>query len=86
MRSGSSDSERVKKAQHLAQKMEQDYINLNLNQAKQVLIEEKIGDYYYGYTENYIKVKTKSNVEIGKNYNFLLGNDKNFEIIKKDKV
>ena len=76
-------SERVKKAQHLAQKMEQDYINLNKNKTVQVLIEEKIGDYYYGYTENYIKVKTKSNVEIGKVYNFKLGIDKNFEIIKK---
>ena len=74
---------RLKHINQIATKMQEEYILQNQNKTLSLLIEEKIGDYYYGYTDNYIKIRTKQNVQIGQCYAVQLEKDKNFEVVKK---
>ena len=74
---------RLKHINQIAIKMQEEYILQNQNKTLSLLIEEKIGDYYYGYTDNYIKIRTKQNVQIGQCYAVQLEKDKNFEVVKK---
>ena len=74
---------RLEKAETLAKQMQTNYIQQNYNKPQRLLIEESINDYFFGYTDNYIKIKTKSKQNIGQFCNFTLGKDKNFEVILK---
>ena len=74
---------RLKQINKIALNMQNDYILQNQSTVHRVLIEEKIDDYYYGYTDNYIKIKTKQNVEIGQFYNFTLEDNSEFIVVKK---
>lgn len=79
---GSVLKQRTKILQKIASDMQQDFINQNMGTQQQVLVEEQKKDYYFGYTKNYIKIKTKIPQKIGEIINIKLG-DKNFEILKK---
>ena len=62
--------------------MEENYINQNLGETMQVLIEEQKDGYFYGFTPNYLKIRTKLPQKIGQIVQVKLG-DTDFEIIKK---
>ena len=50
---------RCKKAEALAQELKTTYLNGMLGKDLEVLIEEKVGDYYEGYSREYIRVMVK---------------------------
>lgn len=61
--SGKVKAERLKRLEVLGKNLKLDY--LNQNKKGKVLIEEKVGEYFEGYAENYVKCFLKGNVEIG---------------------
>lgn len=73
---------RTKILQKIASELQQNYINQNIGKNQQVLIEEQKNGYFFGYTKNYIKIKTNLPQKIGQIVNICLG-DKDFQIIKK---
>ena len=74
--------QRTKILQKIASQMEENYINQNLGETMQVLIEEQKDGYFYGFTPNYLKIRTKLPQKIGQIVQTKLG-DTDFEIIKK---
>ncbi len=74
--------QRTKILQKIASQMEENYINQNLGETMQVLIEEQKDGYFYGFTPNYLKIRTKLPQKIGQIVQVKLG-DTDFEIIKK---
>ena len=61
---GNVKKERCKVAEAVALKCKQAYLNKMLGKELEVLIEEKNGEYYEGYSKEYIRVKVKKG-EIG---------------------
>ena len=61
---GKVKKERCKVAEAIALKCKQAYLNKMLGKELEVLIEEKNGEYYEGYSKEYIRVKVKKG-EIG---------------------
>lgn len=61
--SGKIKAERLKKLECLGQKLKLDFINQN--KTAKVLIEEKNGDYFEGYSENYIKCYIQADLQVG---------------------
>lgn len=61
--SGQIKKERLKLLESLGKKLKTDFINQN--KTGKVLIEEKNGDYFEGYTENYIKCYIDADVNVG---------------------
>lgn len=61
--SGSVKANRLKRLEKLGEKLKLEFINQN--KTGKVLIEEKVGEYFEGYTENYIKCYCKGNAEVG---------------------
>ncbi len=57
-------SERVKIITDAANKMKQDFINKNINQAFEVIIENEKNGYYLAHTKNYILCYIKSDVKL----------------------
>ena len=57
---GEISKERCKRAQEVALKTKHDYLQSMLGKELEVLIEEKEGDYYAGYSREYIRVKVKN--------------------------
>ncbi len=55
---------RVKKLEKLNEKLNKAYIKKSKKQILTVLVEEKVGDYFVGHTENYIKCYIKDDVKI----------------------
>ena len=55
---------RVKKLEKLNGKLNKAYIKKSKKQILTVLVEEKVGDYFVGHTENYIKCYIKDDVKI----------------------
>ena len=60
---GTVKSERVKRLESLGKKLKRDFVLKN--KTGNVLIEEKNGDYFEGYTENYIKCYIKDDCKVG---------------------
>lgn len=61
--SGKVKAARLKRLEVLGKNLKLDF--LNQNKKGKVLIEEKVGEYFEGYAENYVKCYLKGNVEIG---------------------
>ena len=57
---GQVKNERSEKLIELGDRLNRDFNERFLNKSLDVLLEEKVGDYYEGYTSNYIRVKVKS--------------------------
>lgn len=47
---------RVKKLQEIERQLSDEFLDKNRGKERVVLVEEKVGDYFVGYSENYIKV------------------------------
>lgn len=60
---GQTKTERLKRLENLGKKLKLDFINKN--KTGKVLIEEKNGGYFEGYTENYIKCYIKDDCFVG---------------------
>lgn len=60
---GKIKAERLKKLEALGQKLKLEFIKHN--KTAKVLIEEKNGEYFEGYSENYIKCYVKGNFKVG---------------------
>ena len=67
-------NERSKILRMLSEKKKRFFYNLNLKTTREVIFEnKKIGNYMYGFTDNYIKTKIKFDKNlIGKNKNVYL--------------
>ncbi len=61
--SGKVKSERVKRLEEVGEKLKREFILQN--KTAKVLIEEKNGEYFEGYTENYIKCFIKGDFNVG---------------------
>lgn len=61
--SGKIKASRLKRLEALGQKLKLDFISQN--KTAKVLIEEKNGDYYEGYSENYIKCYLQGDFKVG---------------------
>lgn len=61
--SGKVKAARLKRLEVLGKNLKLDF--LNQNKKGKVLIEEKVGEYFEGYAENYVKCFLKGSVEIG---------------------
>lgn len=61
--SGTIKSKRVKRLEQVGQSLKQKFIEKN--KTGKVLIEEKVGEYFEGYTENYIKCYCSGNAKVG---------------------
>ena len=61
--SGKIKASRLKRLEELGQKLKLEFINQN--KTAKVLIEEKNGDYFEGYSENYIKCYVQGNLQVG---------------------
>ena len=61
--SGSVKANRLKRLQKLGEKLKSQF--LTANKTGKVLIEEKVGDYFEGYTENYIKCYCQGVAKVG---------------------
>ena len=60
--------ERARKLIELSNELERDYFNNFIGKEVEVLIEEKIDDIYYGFTDNYIPLKLIGNYNINEIY------------------
>ncbi len=65
---GKVKKERVKKLLELSDILKREYESRFINKDLEVLIESYKDGYYYGYSSNYIEVKTKGNYEINSIY------------------
>jgi threonylcarbamoyladenosine tRNA methylthiotransferase MtaB len=73
--------ERARKLIELSNNLEKEYYMSFIGKSVSVLIEEYKDDYYYGFTDNYIPIKTKGNYKCNEIYNIILNKDNvNFEI------
>ena len=61
--SGTIKSERVKRLEEVAKRLKSNF--LAQNKTAKVLIEEKNGDYFEGYSENYIKCFIQGDLKVG---------------------
>ena len=61
--SGKNKNERVKRLEEVGKKLKKDFIMQN--KMGNVLIEEKNGEFFEGYTENYIKCYVKGDLKVG---------------------
>lgn len=61
--SGKVKAERLKRLESLGEKLKTEF--LDKNKTGRVLVEEKSGQYFEGYTENYIKCYFKGDVKVG---------------------
>ena len=61
--SGSVKANRLKRLEKLGEKLKSQF--LTANKTGKVLIEEKVGDYFEGYTENYIKCYCQGVAKVG---------------------
>ena len=61
--SGTIKSERVKRLEEVAKRLKANF--LAQNKTAKVLIEEKNGDYFEGYSENYIKCFVQGDLKVG---------------------
>ncbi len=61
--SGKIKAQRLKKLEELGKKLKKEFVEQNTN--GKLLIEENNGEYFEGYTENYIKCYIKGNYQIG---------------------
>ena len=57
--SGDIKKARCKQAERIALELKQEYLKKMLGKDLEVLIEEKVGDYYEGYSKEYIRVMVK---------------------------
>ncbi len=62
---GTIKKERVHEMEKIAQVSRAKYLKKNIGKTHCLLIEEQVGDYFVGYTENYIKTYIKGNFPIG---------------------
>ncbi len=73
--------ERARKLIELSNELEKEYFEKFINTEVEVLIEEYIDGYYYGFTDNYIPLKLKGNYNINEIYNIKLNKeDINFDL------
>ena len=73
--------ERARKLIELSNELEKEYFEKFINTEVEVLIEEYIDGYYYGFTDNYIPLKLKGNYNINEIYNVKLNKeDINFDL------
>ena len=73
--------ERTRKLIELSNELEKEYFEKFINTEVEVLIEEYIDGYYYGFTDNYIPLKLKGNYNINEIYNVKLNKeDINFDL------
>lgn len=61
--SGKVKAERLKRLEELGNKLKLDFIKQN--KTAKVLIEEKNGDWFEGYSENYVKCYVQGNLKVG---------------------
>lgn len=61
--SGRIKAERLKRLENLGQKLKLDFINQN--KTARVLIEEKNGEFFEGYSENYVKCYVQGDFKVG---------------------
>ena len=61
--SGKVKAERLKRLEELGKKLKLDFIKQN--KTAKVLIEEKNGDWFEGYSENYVKCYVQGNLKVG---------------------
>ena len=59
--------ERVKILKRLAEKKREQFLQKNLNVTQRVLIEQKINNHYFGYSDNYLKIFLKLDLNQLKN-------------------
>ena len=57
-------AEREKKLFELKKELRNSYLKNNIGKEQEVLIEEKQGDYFVGYSRNYVKIYTEDNGDI----------------------
>lgn len=69
---GNIKKERVHKLIELSNELEKEYYESFIDSNVEVLVEEKIDDFYYGFTSNYIPLKLKGNYNINEIYNIEL--------------
>ncbi len=73
--------ERTRKLIELSNELEKEYFEKFINTEVEVLIEEYIDGYYYGFTDNYIPLKLKGDYNINEIYNVKLNKeDINFDL------
>lgn len=73
--------ERARRLIELSNELEKEYFEKFINKEVEVLIEEYIDGYYYGFTDNYIPLKLKGNYNINEIYNIkLTKEDINFDL------
>lgn len=73
--------ERARRLIELSNELEKEYFEKFINKEVEVLIEEFIDGYYYGFTDNYIPLKLKGNYNINEIYNIkLTKEDINFDL------
>ena len=78
---GDIKKQRVHKLLELSQELEKKYFNSFISHEVEVLIEEEKDGYYYGFTDNYIPLKSKGNYEINGLYKVILSKDNiNFDM------
>jgi threonylcarbamoyladenosine tRNA methylthiotransferase MtaB len=78
---GDIKKDRVHRLLDLSNKLESEYFNSCLDSEVDVLIEEQKGDYYYGFTSNYIPLKLKGDYKINEIYKLKLKKNMiNFDI------
>ena len=58
---------RIQKLTSLASQMKSDFIKSNYGLVHEVLIEEKVGEYFIGHTKNYIKCYIKADSSLEEN-------------------
>ncbi len=58
-------SDRVKRLESTREKLRKNYREKFIGQQSRVLIEEKDGEFFVGYSERYLKIYTKNECKIG---------------------
>ena len=64
--------QRVEKLSEAGDESSRKFFEKNLGKVRKLLVEEKTGDYYTGYTDNYIKVYVKEPLEVNEFYDVKL--------------
>ena len=65
---GSIKKDRVKKLKDINSMLNKKYVESSMDVEHEVLIEEKIGDYFVGHSENYIKCYINANLKLNEFY------------------
>ena len=72
---GNIKKERVHRLMELSNELERKYYSSFIGKDVEVLIEELVDGYYYGFTDNYIPIKLKGDFKINELYTIKLKED-----------